>query len=187
MSQNMPSLVADSLPRSKSEARRSGASRYFTGRPCPQGHVAPRYTGGGCTECERQASAKRTASRPGWNTAKSKRYAEQLREADPRSFWLRAALRNARVRAERDGLACTITRADLWPLMVDNCPALGIPLVYGTDVRCAGSASVDKIVPALGYVPGNIAVISWRANTIKHNATPDELAAVAAWSRKQAR
>jgi hypothetical protein len=34
------------------------------------------------------------------------------------------------------------------------------------------------MVPSLGYVPGNIRVISMRANRIKTDATADELRAV---------
>lgn len=41
--------------------------------------------------------------------------------------------------------------------------------------------SLDRIVPSLGYVPGNVAVISHRANRIKSDATADELRAVADW------
>jgi len=36
--------AADTLPRSVAEARKIGSSRYFTGKPCVHGHVAPRAT-----------------------------------------------------------------------------------------------------------------------------------------------
>jgi hypothetical protein len=44
------------------------------------------------------------------------------------------------------------------------------------------SATVDRIWPARGYVRGNIIVISHRANTLKSDATPTELRAVAKWA-----
>lgn len=37
------------------------------------------------------------------------------------------------------------------------------------------SPTLDKIIPALGYVPGNVWVISHRANTIKSDASLEEL------------
>ena len=37
------------------------------------------------------------------------------------------------------------------------------------------SPSLDRIIPSLGYVKGNIRVISFRANTLKNNATLSEL------------
>lgn len=36
---------------SRAEARIGGISRYFTGKPCKQGHICERYTYGGCIRC----------------------------------------------------------------------------------------------------------------------------------------
>jgi hypothetical protein len=38
----------------RKEAQESGASHYFTGKPCIRGHIAPRVTRGGCTECREE-------------------------------------------------------------------------------------------------------------------------------------
>lgn len=64
-----------------------------------------------------------------------------------------------------------------WPR--DNrCPALGIELKWqGGDA----APSLDRIDSTRGYEPGNIAVISSRANTIKGDATTEEVARVARW------
>jgi hypothetical protein len=43
------------------------------------------------------------------------------------------------------------------------------------------SPSCDRIVPALGYVLGNVALLCWRCNHVKGDATAEELEAVAAW------
>lgn len=40
------------------------------------------------------------------------------------------------------------------------------------------SPSLDKIIPSLGYVPGNVRIISARANLLKNDATVDELRAI---------
>jgi hypothetical protein len=39
------------LPKSRAEAKATGAKYYFTGEPCKYGHVAPRKTKGACIEC----------------------------------------------------------------------------------------------------------------------------------------
>jgi hypothetical protein len=57
------------------------------------------------------------------------------------------------------------------------CPALGVPLVIGE--RSPYNPSLDRIDPKKGYVKGNVVVISKRANTIKNDATADELRKVA--------
>jgi len=42
----------NTLPVSRSEAQALGAPQYFTGKPCKQGHLAPKFTcSGSCTEC----------------------------------------------------------------------------------------------------------------------------------------
>jgi hypothetical protein len=84
-------------------------------------------------------------------------------------------LQGARSRARKGGYACTITEDDV--VIPEFCPLLGVKLERGAGVgnKGAASPSLDKIVPALGYVPGNVWVISHRANTLKGNATLQEL------------
>lgn len=50
----LPHGLLMSLPASKAQAIASGQKKYFTGRPCKHGHVAPRYTcASSCSECVR--------------------------------------------------------------------------------------------------------------------------------------
>jgi hypothetical protein len=60
----------------------------------------------------------------------------------------------------------------------EYCPVLGIKLNYGWSgegLRDDAKATIDKLVPELGYVPGNVFVISWRANKLKNDMTIIEL------------
>ena len=53
------------LPKTKAEAIRVGASYFQTERPCRYGHTCPRYAkGGGCVQCARNTSAKRRGVDP---------------------------------------------------------------------------------------------------------------------------
>jgi hypothetical protein len=64
------------------------------------------------------------------------------------------------------------------------CPVLGIELRKElTGKPTDYSPSVDRIIPELGYVRGNIAIISYRANRIKNDATLDELERVTEYVR----
>ena len=51
------------LPKTRQEAKATGAKYYFTGEPCKHGHIAPRKTKGACVECIKiewqQAAEKR--------------------------------------------------------------------------------------------------------------------------------
>jgi len=70
----------------------------------------------------------------------------------------------ARKRAASKGLDFAIIREDI--VIPATCPALGIALTIGGK-RSASSPSLDRIDPDIGYVPGNIRVISDRANRLK--------------------
>jgi hypothetical protein len=88
----------------------------------------------------------------------------------------------ARARANKSGIPFNLTLGDI--LIPEVCPILGISLVASDRKAGPSSPSLDRIKPELGYVPGNIQVISSRANTLKRDATPQELLAFADWVHK---
>lgn len=60
--------------------------------------------------------------------------------------------------------------------MPESCPVLGIPMFSGTDgIQCDNSPTLDRIIPELGYVRGNVIVVSAKANRIKNDATITEI------------
>ena len=83
----------------------------------------------------------------------------------------------AKARATKAGVPFNIKPADL--TIPHTCPVLGIPIIVGSDKGTDNSPSLDRVVPSLGYVRGNVLVISNRANRIKNNATVTELRRVA--------
>jgi len=90
---------------------------------------------------------------------------------------------NAKQRAKAAGVPFTISAKDI--IIPTHCPVLGIPLTrrLGRKGGCDASPSLDRIVPQLGYVPGNIVVVSRRANRIKSDASIEELEQVADFYR----
>lgn len=88
----------------------------------------------------------------------------------------------ARWRAEKKGMEATITPKDLeWPT---HCPVLGMELDYThADGKKNNRPSLDRWDNSKGYVPGNVFVISWRANMLKSNATADELEKISVYCR----
>jgi len=71
----------------------------------------------------------------------------------------------------------------LMALPSETCPVLSLPLSWcaGSKIRAEDSPSLDKIDPALGYVKGNVAWVSWRANRIKNDGTALEHELIARW------
>lgn len=109
---------------------------------------------------------------PKRHTAYNKRaagYAATARRTKPET----EMLVKARVRAKQKSLPFDLTLDDITIPTV--CPVLGIP-IQRQDVKPNDhSPELDRIVNALGYVKGNVVVVSRRANRIKNDATIDEL------------
>ena len=89
--------------------------------------------------------------------------------ADPR----KRLLKKARERATAYGREFTITLDDI--TIPSKCPLLGVPLFVGTKQVKNNSPTIDRKDSTKGYVPGNVWVISWRANRIKSDATLAEI------------
>lgn len=100
-------------------------------------------------------------------------------EGDRRYFSTPAQqmLSQAKIRAKRDGREFNIDKTDV--VIPTHCPVLGIELHHGKGAVCDHSPTLDRRDNRLGYVKGNVFVISKRANKLKSDATPEEIAAIA--------
>jgi hypothetical protein len=124
-------------------------------------------------ERNRQRRADPTKREHDLKRMRERNYAN--RRADPRIRLLSCA----KARAVEHGVPFDLTLHDI--AIPNFCPALGILLTPGKGKVGPNSPTLDRITPELGYVRGNVAVISHKANAIKNNATPLELHAVAHW------
>lgn len=88
----------------------------------------------------------------------------------------------AKQRASSRGIPFDLEAKDLGliPLV---CPVLGIRLAFNNGRMKRNSPSLDRMKPQLGYVRGNVRVISQRANGLKSDATSEELEAVLSYVR----
>lgn len=77
---------------------------------------------------------------------------------------------SAKARSKKYGIVFDISADDIH--IPDFCPYLGIKLEPFSEWS---SPSLDKIDPALGYVKGNIQVVSLLANTMKSSASIEQL------------
>jgi len=101
--------------------------------------------------------------------------------------WLSEAFCDAKRRAKKKKLEFSIIREDL--VVPEHCPIFNTPLVYnrkkGKTFQGWDSPTVDRIDNTKGYTKDNIAIISWRANSIKGNATLKELKSIVKWLEDQ--
>lgn len=72
-------------------------------------------------------------------------------------------------------------------LVTERCCILGIKLVYysKSGKKESNSASLDRIDNSKGYIKGNVRFISWRANSLKSDATIEELEKILAYMKEQ--
>jgi len=90
---------------------------------------------------------------------------------------LQTILMGARGSAKKRKLKFELTEADL-PPVPEFCPVFPwIRLEFGGG-RKANTASIDRIKNNLGYVKGNVRIISLRANILRGNASKEELIAL---------
>lgn len=88
--------------------------------------------------------------------------------------------KNAKSRATRANILFNLEVSDI--VVPPKCPILNIDFKHDNrKIPKFNSPSLDRIDNNKGYVKGNVQVISYRANTMKGDATPEELLQFAYW------
>jgi hypothetical protein len=90
----------------------------------------------------------------------------------------------AKHRAADKGIPFTITLDDI-PPVPEFCPVLGIHLMKSYVHGRRTSPTLDRFIPELGYIPGNVDIISHRANALKSNATLEEVQMLADYMKRK--
>lgn len=113
---------------------------------------------------------------------KNKRAAEDYQN-NPFKYYIRLK----RSYCKKRDIPFDLTEQHLKSLWTGTCPISGCPITIGNQTPKGSDLKghLDRIDPKKGYVIGNVAFISGRANRIKYDATPDELEAIAKWMRQQ--
>lgn len=122
-----------------------------------------------CKPCRKEYAAERYLANREHLLNLNHEWIDRVKREEPE----RMLVQSARQRAKRRGIPFTITMKDI--VIPERCPVLGIPLERGTRTHHAASPSIDEVVPGLGYIPGNVQVISHKANAMKRDANPEEL------------
>lgn len=118
-----------------------------------------------------------------WTAEQVRAYASAHGKRRQQADQVYCLLYGARKRARDRGIPFDLKRKDI--IIPERCPVLGIPLAKrGPQIQQPGrknggprpdAPSLDRIRPKEGYIPGNVRVISFRANTVRGTSTADEL------------
>lgn len=138
---------------------------------------------------QKERAKKRTQQKKEYDRERRLLKGDELKEYDRIRYVKRRQdivvnlLRRAKTRAKKKGVPFSLTKSDIF--IPEVCPALGMTLMVGDGSGGKpNSPSLDRIIPELGYVPGNIAVISLLANSIKSVASSSQVMMVAEWMKK---
>jgi len=138
-----------------------------------------------CNECIRKEKRDyaRNFSKINRETvnARSLRCKDKLRKSNPVKYSSQQMCASAKKRAVALGLDFDIDSNYIESISPKICPILNIELKYGGGEKANNSASLDKIVPSKGYTKGNVQVVSTLSNTMKNEASSDELLMFAEW------
>lgn len=190
------------LPKTRAEAKATGATHYFTGEPCKHGHIAPRKTKGACIECLKDEWAKANETRAEYfkaynqseagQKAKKEYYARNketvIARANARPIEVRRAakakhkttnpeyyntLNNVRKRRHRNATPPWITAEQKAAMRELYVQATHLTKITGERYV------VDHIVPLINpvvcglHVPWNLRVITQHENAKKSNKLVD--------------
>lgn len=160
-----------------------GVERAVTGANLRSGHSVS------CGVCTRPEYAKRAAANRDTRGDKNPKVKALKASGKPylpsSSVWYKRAAGIAH-NAKRNGVPVGFASVMEFALYVKSiapakCPVFDCPFVERGKGFSPWSPSIDKKDPALGYVPGNIQVISMLANAMKRDATPEQLQQFAQW------
>ena len=162
----------------RKDALAAGMTRYFTGKPCKHGHLAPRKSMcGGCIVCAGQTTKNWLGTAAG--KAKVSAAVTKRNKRLPQEY----LFYGCRNRAQNKGVEFSIDRQDI--VIPEHCPCCSSKMQTGTGERHYASPSVDRFDPAKGYTKENIRVICWRCNDLKKNASLSELENIVAWMHSE--
>ena len=172
-------------------AKQQGLTKYV-GEPCIHGHSGERWVHNhSCIQCKYDYKKKnRTYGKVG-RPRKVDVFVGPLKPK--RKFFhpktdVEHWIKRSRCKGRKQGNTRKELSVDYYRTLIStHCPLLGVELIYKKfeGHRTPDNyATLDKIDPKLGYVEGNVQIVSFRANTLKNSATLKELQTIVAnWEK----
>lgn len=196
------------LPKTRAEAKATGAKYYFTGEPCKHGHIAPRKVKGSCVDCLRAEWQAAAETRAEYFRAYNKR--EDVKDRKHEWYWenreqviqaaaaqpahIKQTYRNAwkennKVQVRADTKARRRKHRKATPPWISRKQKSEIRQLYQIAITMTQTTGeqyvVDHIYPLRSeivcglHVPWNLRVITQAENLKKSNSLPGDSEALA--------
>lgn len=176
-------MIKDKVSKTRSECMESIPKTMKICRKCsgPMGYNEVNRGNDQCKDCARHAAIKKIIG--GWVIVLGK---------DSRKHRMHKTLLAIRGRCRKSGIPFDISVADI--NLPKLCPVFGIEILYdklsillngGSVTSHPQLPSIDRLIPELGYIKGNVSIMSLRANTIKNSGTAEEHEKIAAFMRSR--
>ena len=139
-------------------------------------HKATKLCSDACRDKRKEVARKKWRSETETNRKRWCEYSNNYRKRNPnrsRFFLLRSSSKSRGIPFNLD--------EEFFFNVPEVCPVLGIPL-DGRDKD--HQWSVDRLKPALGYVQGNVKIISMRANRLKNDSTITEIERILSYMKE---
>ena len=201
-------MDTSNLPKTRAEAKATGAKYYFTGEPCKHGHIAPRKTKGACVECLKVEWERGNQTRAEYFRAYNKSDAgkaakERYYEANKADVVAKARatpneLKNAyrKAWAERNALSILANtkvrrrkHRQATPPWLTRTQKSEMRALYQAAILSSQTTGeryvVDHIYPLRSdvvcglHVPWNLRIVTQKQNLEKSNKLPDDSEALA--------
>lgn len=100
--------------------------------------------------------------------------------------FIRDRMSHAKYRAKKNNIPFDLDFDYLLSIAGDECPVFKTPFVWessglGLGKTHEGTPQLDRVIPELGYIKGNVAFLSGRANRMKNDGTMQDHYDIADW------
>lgn len=138
-------------------------------------------TGGGTAECgrckrDKEQEKNRKAPPYAYDPVKQRQSSRRFAELRP----IRTIAQKINSRANATGIPCNLTDRHLHEIKTEQCPCCGQDMDYTVRTRQNG-AELDRHIPELGYVEGNVSFLCRKCNNWKSNMTSADARMVLAY------
>ena len=123
-----------------------------------------------CHTCQKAWGRKHYHAHCSPDELKERSVKQLERRAENPASWM---LASCKARAKKFKIEFDLEKEDI--IIPEFCPVLGIKLIMAKGKMNHNSPTLDRINNNLGYIKGNVCVISWRANSLKSDADSNEI------------